>query len=67
MTCLVDAELKLGLENATRRKRLPKNHGRVKKFGGRVDSCMNVESTSNSLLDALGVEAQPEREANPSS
>lgn len=56
-------ELEVGLRKAIRRKQLPKNHEEVGELGGRINSCMNVKN--NSLLEALGIEIQPERGASP--
>ena len=59
------SELELGLEKATRRNKLPKNHERVEELGGKIDGCINLGSTSSSLLETLGVETHSEREASP--
>ena len=58
-------ELEIGLGKATRKNKLPKDIKKVEKLDIRVDSCMNVRSTSISLLEVLGIEIQHERKVSP--
>ena len=57
--------MELGLGRITHRKRLAKISEVVEEVEARIESCLNVETTSSSLLENLGVETQLEKHATP--